>query len=319
MRSGRLFARRVAGKQAPIMGTNTAIVDQRDEANGVAFAVLAYVIWGAFAAFFSLLSHVSALEVLAHRAFWSIPVAGAVMLILGRTDGLRRVLRQPRNLGMLTLSMSMVAISWGVFVWGIAAGRTYDVSLAFYINPLLNVAVGFLVLRERMTPLQVVAVVLATVAVAYQTWALGIFPWLSLLLGGSFCMYGLIRRTVDVGPVQGFFVESVLLSIAAVPILWFLALRQPLAFGTSEASTWLLIASGPMTAAPLMFFAAAARRIRFSTLGLLQYIAPTLHFLTAVYVFRDPLQPAQLVTFGLIWLALVLYTISSLRGSGEAA
>ena len=296
---------------------STTHAPARDTA-GIMYAVAAYSIWGFYALFFYYLKHVDALEVIAHRAFWSIPVAGAVMLWLGRTQDLGRVMRSPKLLGVMCLSTFMVTVSWGFFVWGVAQGRALEVALGYYINPLLNVAVGYVVLRERMTPLQFAAIVLAVIAVAWQTWSLGVFPWLSLLLGAAFCAYGYIRRTVDVGPVQGFFVESVILSVISVGIIWWLAQSGPLAFGQDTATSVLLIISGLMTALPLMLFATAARRISFTLLGLLQYIAPSLHFLTAVFILHEPLRTEQLITFVLIWTALALYTVSSVRQARPA-
>lgn len=294
------------------VATTTSHAAQRDTA-GISFAVAAYTLWGFYALFFYLLKHVNALEVISHRAFWSIPVAGAVLLWMGRTSDLKRVIRSPKLVAVMCLSTAMVTISWGFFVWGVAQGRALEVALGYYVNPLLNVAVGYLVLRERMTPLQVAAIVLAVVAVGWQTWSLGVFPWLSLLLAGAFCAYGFIRRTVDVGPVQGFFVESLILSVIGLGVIWWLGSVGPLAFGSDWQTTLLLIICGPMTALPLMWFATAARRISFTLLGLLQYIAPSLHFLTAVFILHEPLHTEQLVTFALIWTALALYTVSSLH------
>jgi len=298
-------------------GVMTSITTTPDDAganrNGIICALIAYLMWGTYAAFFALLAHVNALEVVAHRAFWSIPIAAAVMLVMGRTQDVLRVVKTPKLLGLMCLTTLLVTISWGVFVWAVAVGRALETSLAFYINPLLNVAVGYLVLREKMTGLQIVAIGLAVTGVAYQTWALGAFPWLSLLLGAAFSAYGFLRKTIDVGPVQGFFVESFILSVLGLAVVTWLGTQGPLAFGSDWNTTALLLACGPMTALPLMFFATAARRIRFSTLGLLQYIAPSMLFLTAVFVLNEPMQPAQLVTFGFIWTALALYSFSSLR------
>ncbi len=298
-------------------GVMTSVTTTPDEAitnrNGIICAMIAYLLWGTYAAFFALLAHVNALEVVAHRAFWSIPIAAAVMLVMGRTQDVLRVLKTPKLLGLMCLTTLLVTISWGVFVWAVAVGRALDTSLAFYINPLLNVAVGYLVLREKMTGLQIVAIGLAVIGVAYQTWALGAFPWLSLMLGAAFSAYGFLRKTMDVGPVQGFFVESSILSVLGLAVVSWLGTQGPLAFGSDWNTTALLLACGPMTALPLMFFATAARRIRFSTLGLLQYIAPSMLFLTAVFVLNESMQPAQLVTFGFIWTALALYSFSSLR------
>ena len=295
----------------------TSVTTTPDEAganrSGIICALIAYLLWGTYAGFFALLAHVNALEVVAHRAFWSIPIAAAVMLVMGRTHDVLRVVKTPKLLGLMCLTTLLVTISWGVFVWAVAVGRALETSLAFYINPLLNVAVGYLILREKMTRLQIVAIGLAVAGVAYQTWALGVFPWLSLVLGAAFSAYGFLRKTIDVGPVQGFFVESCILSVLGLAVVSWLGTQGPLAFGSDWNTTALLLACGPMTALPLMFFATAARRIRFSTLGLLQYIAPSMLFLTAVFVLNEHMQPAQLVTFGFIWTALALYSFSSLR------
>ena len=289
--------------------------DATTHRSGIVFAVIAYLLWGTYAGFFALLAHVNALEVVAHRAFWSVPIAAVVMLAVGRTKDVIRVVRTPKLLGLMCMTTLLVTISWGVFVWAVAVGRALETSLAFYINPLLNVAVGYLVLREKLSALQVVAIGLAVIGVGYQTWALGELPWLSLILGAAFSAYGFMRKTIDVGPVQGFFVESCILSVLGGAVVIWLGLHGPLSFGGDWKTTALLFACGPMTALPLMFFATAARRIRFSTLGLLQYIAPSMLFVTAVFVLREPFQQAQLVAFGFIWTALLVYTFSSLRQS----
>ncbi len=302
------------GNSRRVMTSATSTLDEANTyRSGIACALIAYLLWGTYAGFFALLAHVNALEVVAHRAFWSIPIAAAVMLVMGRTRDVLRVVRTPKLLGLMCLTTLLVTVSWGVFVWAVAVGRALETSLAFYINPLLNVAVGYLVLREKMTALQIVAIGLAVVGVGYQTWALGELPWLSLILGAAFSAYGFLRKTIDVGPVQGFFVESCILSLLGLAVVGWLGSQGPLAFGSDWKTTALLLACGPMTALPLMFFATAARRLRFSTLGLLQYIAPSMLFVTAVFVLREPFQQAQLVAFGFIWTALVIYTCSSLR------
>lgn len=280
---------------------------------GISQAIAAYTLWGLYALFFSLLSHVNAVEIVAHRAFWAVPFAGIIMVWMGRTGDLVRVVRSPRLIATLCLSTSMVTISWGFFVWGVVTERTFEVALGYYINPLLNVAVGYFFLRERMTRVQGFAVLLAAIGVAWQTWSLGVLPWLPLLLATAFCMYGLIRRSADIGPVQGFFVESVFLSIAGAAAVIWLAGHGGLSFGSDGSTTALLVACGPITALPLILFASAARRISFTLVGLLQYIAPTLHFLTALFILGEPLRMEQAITFAFVWTALALYTWSSLR------
>jgi chloramphenicol-sensitive protein RarD len=280
---------------------------------GVAYAVAAYGLWGFYGLFFKLMAHIDPLEVVAHRAFWSIPIAGGLLVAMGSTGDVGKAMASPPVLGKLVISSFLVAVSWGFFVWAIAVGRTLEASLGYYINPLLNVIIGFALLGERFTLAQKVAIGLAIVAVAVLTVEAGVFPWLAFLLAGSFAAYGYMRKTIAVGAVQGFFVESLLLSALGILIVAWLAGRSANRFSDSLPDTLLLIACGPMTALPLMLFAAAARRLRFSTVGILQYIAPTGLFLTAVFAFGEPIGPWRLMAFVLIWTALAVYTAEALR------
>jgi chloramphenicol-sensitive protein RarD len=200
----------------------------------------------------------------------------------------------------------------------VAVGRTLETSLGYYINPLLSIVLGFLLLGERLTRVQMAAVILAVAAVLIQTLVVGVFPWLALTLAGSFALYGYLRKTIDVGPVQGFFVEAVLLSVVGIAIVGWLEATGRASFGRGASDTFLLIACGPMTAAPLMLFAAGARRIRLSTMGMLQYIAPTGLFLTAIFALGEPADRWTLVSFSLIWLALALYSFEAFRLDRQA-
>jgi chloramphenicol-sensitive protein RarD len=286
----------------------------RDARTGVLLGLCAFSLWGFYALYFKQLAHINPAEVVAHRAFWSVPFAGIILFAMGRTGDIARAFRSPRILGLLCITTLLVTINWGFFVWAVAVDRTLEASLGYYINPLLNVLIGFALLGERFSLAQRVAISLAVLAVIIMTFSVGVFPWLPLLLGGSFATYGYIRKTMDVGPVQGFFVESVLLSVMAVAILvWLSGSGETLYFATSAKDTVLLISCGPMTAMPLMLFAAAARRLRLSTLGLLQYIAPTGLFLTGVFVFAEPIGWGRLITFLLIWSALAIYSFEALR------
>ncbi len=280
---------------------------------GVLLAIVAYGLWAFYGLFFKQLADIDPLEVVAQRGFWSIPVAGLILFAMGRTRDIFRAFTTPRLMGMLFLSTLMVATSWGFFVWAVGAGRTLETSLGYYINPLLSVLLGYVLLGERLTMLQKCAVGLAAAAVVIQTIAVGVFPWLALTLAGSFACYGYLRKTIDVGPVQGFFVEAVLLSLAGIAIMAWLAAHGRASFGHDLRHTGLLIACGPMTAAPLMLFAAAARRVNLATMGMLQYIAPTGLFLTAIFVFGEPVDAARLSGFALIWTALALYSFEAWR------
>lgn len=285
-----------------------------DEARaGVFYALAAYLLWGSYGLFFKLLAHVDALEVVAHRAFWSIPVAALVLAAMHRLGDIARVLADPRLMGRLAISATLVAISWGFFVWGVAVGRTLETSLGYYINPLLNVLIGYALLGERFGRAQFVAIGLAAMAVVILTLDAGVFPWLAFVLSGSFALYGYMRKTMAVGPVQGFMVESLLLSAVGLPIVVWLEATGGALFLRSWSDTLLLVACGPVTALPLMLFSASARRLRYSTLGILQYIAPTGLFLTAVFAFGEPVGAWKLFAFGLIWTALAIYSAAALR------
>jgi chloramphenicol-sensitive protein RarD len=283
---------------------------------GVLYAVLAYGLWGFSALFFKLLDRISALEIVAHRAFWSIPLALAALLAMRKLWEVADVLRSPALLGRLAISAALVGTNWGFFVWAVAVDRTLETSLGYYINPLLNIVVGYFAFGERFTAAQTLAIGLAVLAVVLVTLEAGVLPWLALLLAGTFAAYAYVRKTVPIGPVQGFLVESVLLAGPGIAIVAWLSVHGESRFLEDWKSTLLLIGCGPMTALPLMWFAAAARRLRFSTLGILQYIAPTGLFLTAVFAFGEPATGYKLVAFALIWTALAIYTFEARRSEG---
>jgi chloramphenicol-sensitive protein RarD len=288
--------------------------DARAEARkGVIFALLAYGLWGFYGLFFAAVAHINMLEVVAHRAFWSVPIALGVLWALGRLKDLSLILSDRRLVVRLLLTSLSIGVNWAVLVWAVANDRTLEASLGYFINPLLNVVLGFALLHERLTRLQVLAVALAAFAVAVQTLMAGVFPWVALLLAGSFAAYGYLRKTMPIGPVQGFFAEVLVLSACGIVIVAWLAWQEDLLFGASSADTLLLIACGPATALPLMWFAAAARRIRLGTLGLLQYIAPSGLFLTAVVAFGEPLGLWGVASFVLIWAGLAIYSLEALR------
>jgi chloramphenicol-sensitive protein RarD len=289
-------------------------IDARAESRrGVVYALLAYGLWGFYGLFFGAVIHIPLLEIVAHRAFWSVPVAVGVLWALGKLSDVALVLADRRLVVRLLFTSFFVAVNWSVMVWAVSVDRTLEASLGYYINPLLNVVIGFVLLNERLTPPQVVAVAIAGVAVAVQTLLAGVFPWVALVLAGSFATYGYLRKTMPIGPVQGFLVEALVLSVVGVGIVAWLGWQSEMRFGASTSDTLLLIAAGPMTALPLMWFAAAARRIRLGTLGLLQYIAPSGLFLTAILVFGEPLDGWGLATFVLIWVALAIYSAEALR------
>ena len=280
---------------------------------GFIYAFSAYFLWGTLPLFLKLLEHMPAIEVVAHRAFWSLPVAGILLFYLGRTGDILPTLKNPKKMGVLFITATIISINWGIYVWAISVDRTIESALGYYINPLISVALGAMFLGERFTKAQLVALALATFAVVFLTIQSGVLPWVSLSLAISFAIYGFLRKTVDVGPTQGFLIEVLLLSVFAVPVfIWFQANGEG-HFFEGINNTALLIACGPVTAIPLILYAFGAKKLRLSTVGLMQYIAPTLIFLVGLFVFNEPFSKWQFVAFLLIWVALVIYSWSAFK------
>jgi len=292
--------------------------DNRPDAmRGFVYAASAYVLWGFMPIYMKAVADMSAVEVVAHRVLWSLPVAGIIILWLGRTADLKAALKSPRVLALAALTACLISVNWSVYVWAISVNRTVETALGYYINPLLNVVMGALFLGERFDRRQIVAVGLAVVGVAILTVAQGGLPWISLVLALSFGCYGFLRKTLPIGPTQGFMLEVILLTpVALALIAWFAATGQG-HFGFSgqgvTSDTWLLMFAGPVTAFPLILYAFGAKLLRYSTIGLMQYIAPTLIFLIAVFLFREPFDGVELVAFIFIWSALAVYSSSLVR------
>ena len=280
---------------------------------GVMFSAIAHLIWGGMAFYFGLIRHISPVEIAVHRGLWSLPIAAAVLWMLGGFGDVRRILANRRLMMILTLTSFLIVFNWGVYVWTIEVGRTLESSLGYYINPLMNVVAGYLFLGERFTRAQTVAVGLAAVAVVVQTVGAGVFPWIGLLLGSTFCLYGFLRKTVAAGPVEGFFVETLIIAGPALGVAVWMAEQGQAHFLTSPFNTLMLMGCGAMTSGSLLLFAASIKRIRYSTVGLMQYISPSIVFLTAVFVFGEPLDKWKLLSFVVIWIALAIFTASAIR------
>jgi len=280
---------------------------------GVMLAVMAHLVWGGMAVYFGLIRYISPVEIAVNRGVWALPIAVAVVAWLGQWGDVRRAVSSPRNLAILALTSGLIVFNWGFYVWSIEVGRTLESSLGYFINPLLNVVMGYLFLGERFTGAQKLALALATLAVLIQTWALGHVPWLGLMLAATFCLYGFLRKTIPVGPTQGFLIEVAIVTPPLLAAQWWLYSRGEAHFGTSTFDTLMLIGCGGMTAAALMLFTASVRRIRYSTAGLLQYISPSLVFLTAVFIFGEPMNALKLSSFVIIWVALAIFSVAALR------
>jgi chloramphenicol-sensitive protein RarD len=287
-----------------------------DSPRGLAFAITAYVLWGGLPLYLKALSHVPAIEVVAHRILWSVPVAALILAVLGRTNDIRIALRSPKMLAMGMLTAVLISINWLTYVYAIATDRTLDGALGYYINPLFSVFLGYVFLGERMRPLQWVAVGFAVCAVLVLTYELGSLPWISLVLTISWGFYAMFKRSLPIGPNQGFLLEVLVLSPIAIAYLAFLAINGAHSFtSVSWTTTFLLMGSGIITAVPLIIYANGAKLLRLSTIAMLQYIAPTFIFLTAVFIFDEPMGWERKVAFPLIWMGLVIYSISLFRKS----
>ncbi len=276
-------------------------------------AVVAYGLWGLFPIYWKLLSAVPPFEILAHRVTWSLVLIALVLGARGQLGATLAVLRDPARRRVLLVSTALIGTNWALFIWAVSADRITDASLGYYINPLLNVAVGRVVLGERLRPLQAVAFAIATLGVGYLTVAKGALPWVSVVLALTFCLYGLVRKRAPVGAVDGLAIETGLTTPLAV--LYLLLLDPPLGAITSAAPTTvaLLVLSGLVTAVPLLAFAGAARRLRLGTLGMVQFLAPTLQLGCAVLLYGEAFGRDEAVTFGLIWTAVLLYAADAWR------
>lgn len=280
---------------------------------GFLAALLAYLLWGLLPFYMKAVAHISPVEVVAHRVVWSLPVAGAVLLALGRTADLKVALRSPRSLAMAALTAAIISVNWGVYIWAIAVGRTVESALGYYINPLVTVLLGATLLGERLDRTQAVAIALAVVAVAVLTLESGGVPWVSLALAFSFAAYGYFRKTLPIGPSQGFFLEVLLLAGPCLAyIVWLEASGKGHFLANGGADAGILLLAGPITAIPLILYGFGAKLLRISTIGIMQYVSPTMLALIAVFVFREPFGAARMAAFALIGLALVLYSWSAL-------
>lgn len=294
--------------RAAVPARQVATGDDGAATRGFLFALAAYGLWGFLPLYMKAVAHIPAVEVLAHRIIWSVPVAGVVLFALGRTADIRAALRSPRTLGMATLTAALISINWGVYVWAIAVGRTVETALGYYINPLVTVALGAALLGERLDGYQIAAVGLAVIAVLVLTLDAGGLPWVSLVLAFSFAGYGYLRKTLPIGPSQGFFLEVLILTPPALAYVVWAAATGTGHFFDSFGNVALLLFAGPATAVPLILYGFGAKLLRISTIGIMQYIAPTLIAAIAVFVFGEPFGWARIVAFALIWSALALYT-----------
>lgn len=269
--------------------------------------------WGVFPLYFKSLQEIPPMEILLHRMVWSLLFVVIVLAWRRQWSWLGDVLRAPKVLAGFAASAMLLSSNWFIYIWAVNNGHVVESSLGYFINPLFNVLLGSLILRERLRVVQWIAVMIAACGVAWLTWQGGSLPWIALLLATTFALYGLLRKTAALGALEGLALETLLLFPLAFGYLLVLTLDGRNSFmAASTTSQLLLVAAGPITAIPLLLFAAGARRIPLSLMGLLQYVGPTLQLLLGVWLYHEPFGGARLVGFALIWSALMVYSAEGL-------
>lgn len=289
-------------------------VENRDTRQGFLYAGGAYLVWGFLPLYMKMLSHIPAWEILPHRILWSLPIAGFVMWWNGFGADIAKALRNPRTLALALVTSLLVSVNWGIYVWAVISGRALETALGYYINPLFSILLAAMLVGEKLKGMQWIAIALATSAVAVLTWENGGLPWVSLLLTVTWGFYAYFKKTLPIGATQGFFLEVLILALPAVIVLaWLQTTGSNHFLAGTWKDTFLMVGLGVFTAIPLMLYAMGAKGLRLTTIAIMQYSAPTMVFLIAVFVFKEPFSLPKLVAFGLIWAALAVYTWSLVR------
>ena len=294
---------------------------------GFIVGAAAYAMWGVFPLYWTLLRPAGAIEILAHRVFWSLAVMAVLVLVLRRVSQFKKILTTPRTRMFIMVAAVVIAVNWGAFIWGVNNGHVVETSLGYFINPLVTVMMGVVLLGERLRRLQWVAMGIATVAVLGLTIEYGRPPWVALVLAFSFGTYGLAKKKANAGAVESLALETLLLAPIALGYLLFLGSQGTSTFGNAGTGhAVLLVSTGIVTAIPLICFGAAATRVSMTTLGLLQYLAPTIQFVLGLVVFQEPMTAMRWAGFILVWVALAIFTFElvnyrrrQLRLTAEAA
>jgi len=288
---------------------------------GILSAALAFLLWGLFPIYFHALNEVPPAQILGHRVLWSVLFLLIVLTVRRQWKWLAALRSQPRVVASFALSAVLLSGNWLLYIWAVNSGHVIEASLGYFINPLVNVMLGYLVLKERLRIVQWGAIGLAACGVLWLTWQAGRMPWIALLLAASFGGYGLLRKTASLGALEGLSFETMLLFPFALGFIGWLTFTGNNAFvnTTSDSTRWLLVASGPITAIPLLLFASGARKIPLSVLGLLQYIGPTIQLSLGIYMFHEAFTLERMVGFVVIWSALALYAGEGLVQSRRAA
>ncbi|NVJ64918.1 MAG: EamA family transporter RarD [Gammaproteobacteria bacterium] len=280
---------------------------------GYLYTFFAFLIWGLAPIYFKALGNTSALEILAHRIAWSVPVVILIMLAIKRPFP-KNIFQDKKTLATLFITACLISSNWLIFTWAVVNDRVLDTSLGYFINPLLTVALGIFVLKEKLDNWKLAALLFAIAGVGYRVIAMGGVPWISLSLATTFAIYGLLRKQVNIGPLQGLLVETLIVLPATAGYIVYLFANSQGAFLQGEVNiSWLLVAGGVITTVPLALFAAGARILPLNAVGFMQYLAPTITFFLAIFAFNEPFNQHLLISFGFIWLGLIVYTLGNFR------
>ncbi|MBL1242080.1 MAG: EamA family transporter RarD [OCS116 cluster bacterium] len=287
--------------------------EDKDYRLGLIYTVSAFLIWGIVVLFFKQISHVPPFELIAHRSIWSLVLLAFIISISKKWPIIFDALKSPKLMTTLAFSSVLILFNWSLFIWAILNGYIIEASLGYFINPLLNVLLGVLLFKEKLSKAQMLAIGLAGIAIIIRLVLAGTFPWIALTLAVSFATYGYIRKTVKIGAAEGLFIELLIMLLPVLGFLYYWHINYGLSFGTIDTRTdVMLIAAGAVTAIPLLLFSAGVRRIKLSTLGLLQYIAPSIQFMIGLY-YGEPFSTIDAIVFGLIWMACLVYSVSAFK------
>ncbi|MBC2932705.1 EamA family transporter RarD [Nocardioides sp. zg-1228] len=285
-----------------------------DSRRGVVFGALAYTLWGTFPLYWTLLEPAGAIEILAHRIVWSVLTMLVILVLARRVGHFRALLRDRQRLLLLVCAALVISVNWGAYIWGVNNDRVVETSLGYFINPLVTVLMGVLLLGERLRRLQWIAMAIALLAVVVLTVDYGEPPWVALLLAFSFGTYGLLKKQAGAGAVESITLETLVIApFAAAYVAWLVAAGQSTFGGHGVGHALLFTTTGVITAIPLMLFGAAANRVSMVSLGLLQYLAPTLQFALGILVFREDMPASRWIGFGLVWVALAIFTVEAIK------
>jgi chloramphenicol-sensitive protein RarD len=294
------------------------VTDNRHR-GGLVLGLGAYLLWGILPLYFKAVDHVGALEIVAHRIVWSLFFLAALVTWWKKWPGIRAALSTPRVVMTLALTACLIGVNWLVYIYAVVSGHVLEGSLGYYLNPLVNVLLGVFLLKEKLSRAQIAAVFLAAAGVAILAAGAGGAIWISLTLAGSFALYGYLRKVAPVDSLEGLSIETTILAPVAIGYIVWLQMSGTGSFLDTRGTDILLILGGAITAIPLLLFTAAARRLPYSTLGFLQYVAPSLQFLLAVLVFGEKLTPQHLMCFAAIWTALIIFVFEGVRKGRLAA